>query len=136
MMSGIRGADTKPELAVRKALHARGFRYRLHLSSLPGKSDIVLSRYNAVVLVHGCFWHQHGCTNSKRPKTREAFWNSKLTDNVKRDRLNVDRLRAVGWRVATVWECSIRNAERLNVESLYDSLASWLVGGQGSVVEL
>lgn len=106
-MSRIRGQDTKPEVLLRKALHASGFRYRLHDKRLPGKPDLVLPHYKAVVFVHGCFWHCHpGCKASHVPKTNAAFWESKFSRNVARDARNVNELMALGWRVFTVWECS------------------------------
>jgi DNA mismatch endonuclease, patch repair protein len=107
-MSAIRGRDTKPEMFVRKALHAAGFRYRLHVAELPGRPDVVLTRHKSIVLVHGCFWHHHGCANSVWPKTRAAFWRKKIKGNVVRDRNNRTRLVALGWRVFTVWECDLR----------------------------
>lgn len=107
MMSGIRGKDTKPELAVRRALHRAGYRFRLHRKDLPGCPDIVLPKYRAVIFVHGCFWHGHGCRYFKIPKTRTDFWLDKIMANAKRDRLNAESLRAAGWLVLTVWECDI-----------------------------
>ena len=110
MMAGIRGKDTKPELRLRKALFARGFRYRLHDKSLPGKPDIVLRKHNTVIQVHGCFWHRHeGCRYATIPATRPEFWKKKFADNVARDRRNDVRLRELGWTVVTVWECEIRD---------------------------
>lgn len=109
MMSGIRGKNTKPELAVRQALHRAGFRFRLHRKDLPGKPDIVLPKYRAVIFVHGCFWHGHGCRYFKVPKTRSGFWLDKIMGNAHRDRMSEDALRAKGWSVFTVWECDIRD---------------------------
>lgn len=109
MMSGIRGKDTKPELALRRALHARGFRYRLHDKWLPGKPDLVLPRFRVVIFVHGCFWHRHeGCKYATTPATRPEFWQAKFRENAERDQRNIDALLALGWRVAVVWECEIR----------------------------
>ena len=105
-MSRIRGRDTQPELAVRSALHRAGYRFRLHRKDLPGRPDIVLPKHRTVVFVHGCFWHRHkGCRFAYTPKSRVAFWQKKFDDNVERDRRNVRALRALGWRVVTVWEC-------------------------------
>lgn len=109
MMSGIRGKNTKPEIIVRQALHKAGFRFRLHRKDLPGNPDIVLPRYRAVIFVHGCFWHGHGCRYFKVPKTRTDFWLDKIMANAKRDRQKEDALRATGWTVLTVWECEIRD---------------------------
>ena len=125
MMAGIQGKNTLPELAVRRSLHAAGFRYRLHVASLPGKPDIVLPRYRAVILVHGCFWHRHpGCRFATTPATRPDFWLDKFRQNVMRDRRNHDALIEQGWKVATVWECDIRRGDQL-----LGSLADWIVSG-------
>jgi DNA mismatch endonuclease (patch repair protein) len=106
MMSGIRARDTKPEMVVRRFLHSRGLRYRLHVRALPGQPDIVLPRHRTVVLVHGCFWHQHpGCRFAYRPKSRQDFWEPKLEGNAKRDARNQQQLRDSGWRTLIVWEC-------------------------------
>jgi DNA mismatch endonuclease, patch repair protein len=114
MMSGIRGANTKPELKVRRFLHAAGLRYRLHVKDLPGKPDIVLPRHRAAVFVHGCFWHQHpGCRFAYSPKSNAEFWQKKLSGNVQRDRVKEQLLREAGWRVFTVWECEAANPDRL-----------------------
>jgi len=114
-MSRIRGADTQPELALRSLLHRKGFRFRLHKNSLPGKPDIVLAKYGTVIFVHGCFWHRHeNCKNTTTPSTRPEFWRAKFEGNVRRDAMNEKRLRAEGWRVLTVWECDIeRNPEKV-----------------------
>ena len=106
MMSGIRRRDTKLEVAVRKALHARGFRYRVDVRKLPGCPDIVLPRWRAVIFVHGCFWHAHDCGLCRIPSTRPEFWREKLSANAERDRRNETRLLDAGWRVATIWECT------------------------------
>lgn len=108
MMSGIRGTNTRPELAVRRYLHARGFRYRLHAKDLPGKPDIVLPKYRTVVLVHGCYWHRHeGCRYATTPSTRRDFWLKKFQENVERDRRFRRKLNSLGWRVLVIWECEI-----------------------------
>lgn len=108
MMSRIRGRDTKPEVALRKALFRRGFRYRANDRRLPGSPDIVFPKYGAVVLVHGCYWHRHpGCPKAYTPKSRLEFWQSKFDQNVARDRRNLEELLAAGWRVAIVWECAV-----------------------------
>lgn len=108
-MSGIRGKNTKPEIIVRQALHRAGLRFRLHRKDLPGKPDIVLPKYHAVIFVHGCFWHGHGCRYFKVPKTRTDFWLDKITANARRDRIHEDDLRNAGWSVFIVWECEIRD---------------------------
>ena len=107
-MSRIKGSDTKPEKILRSALHRAGFRFRLHHPKLPGRPDIVLPKYNAVVFVHGCYWHRHaGCPNATTPKTRTEFWQAKFDGTVERDRRNVDELTRLGWHVITVWECEL-----------------------------
>ena len=106
MMSGIRGRNTKPEVMVRRALHAAGLRFRLHRRDLPGVPDIVLPRWRAVVFVHGCFWHRHpGCRYATTPATNRAFWARKLSQNVLRDARQLRALRQLGWRVFVLWEC-------------------------------
>lgn len=114
-MALIKGANTKPELRLRSGLHRAGLRFRVHQRGLPGRPDIVLRRYSAVVFVHGCFWHRHeGCSNSVLPKSRRQFWRDKLTANVVRDRRQVKQLRAAGWRVLVVWECALRTPAELH----------------------
>lgn len=108
MMSGIRGRDTKPEIIVRKYLHAQGLRYRIASKNLPGKPDIVLPKYRTAIFVHGCFWHRHqNCRFTTIPTTNAAFWQAKFTANVARDRLATSQLRKLGWRVMVVWSCSL-----------------------------
>jgi DNA mismatch endonuclease (patch repair protein) len=124
-MSGIRGKNTKPELLIRKALHARGFRYRLHCD-LPGKPDICLPKHRAVILVHGCFWHGHDCHLFKWPGTRPEFWRTKIERNREVDRAAEERLADLGWRVAVVWECALKGRERIRVDRLIDCVAQWL----------
>ncbi|MCC5993947.1 MAG: DNA mismatch endonuclease Vsr [Rhodobacteraceae bacterium] len=112
MMSGIRGKDTRPELALRRALYARGFRYRLHARGIAGRPDLVLKKYRAIIFVHGCFWHRHeGCSLATTPATRSEFWADKFAANVARDRIILDSLLAEDWRVATIWECVLRKPQ-------------------------
>jgi DNA mismatch endonuclease (patch repair protein) len=114
LMARIRSGNTKPEIAVRKLLHALGYRFRLRRRDLPGKPDIVLSRHRLVIFVHGCFWHQHpGCRLASKPKTRQDYWGPKLAGNVRRDRVAQDALRSLGWRVTVVWECDTRDPQTL-----------------------
>lgn len=111
MMGRIRGKNTGPELAVRRYLFRAGLRFRIHPPNVLGKPDLVLPRYRSVVLVHGCFWHRHpGCKFAYTPKSNAAFWKRKFAANVARDRLVVNKLKAAGWRVFTIWECSIHGA--------------------------
>lgn len=126
-MSRIRGSDTKIELLVRKALHARGFRYRLGGAGLPGRPDIVLPRYKAVVFVHGCFWHGHECALFRLPKTRSEFWRSKIQSNQQRDKRVLQQLQQMGWRTKVVWECSLRTATDSALEALVADISDWLV---------
>lgn len=115
VMSRIKSRDTQPERAVRSMLHKLGYRFRLHRADLPGRPDLVLSRYRTVIFVHGCFWHRHkGCRLAYTPKSRVSFWQSKFSLNVVRDRRVRSRLVKLGWRVITVWECELRSAERLS----------------------
>jgi DNA mismatch endonuclease (patch repair protein) len=125
-MSRIRGRDTKPELLLRRGLHARGLRFRLHRKDLPGRPDLVFPRFRAVVFVHGCFWHRHTCPLFKMPATRTAFWRSKINRNVTRDRTALDRLASDQWRVLTVWECALRGPARKPVEAVLDAIVRWL----------
>lgn len=112
-MSRIRGRDTAPENLVRSTLHRAGYRFRLHRRDLPGRPDIVLSKYRTVVFVHGCFWHRHaGCRFAYTPKSRVDFWTAKFHANVERDRRNAFALRRLGWRVVTVWECDAHRPSR------------------------
>lgn len=117
-MSRIRGQDTTPELALRHALHAAGLRYRLHVADLPGKPDLVFPRWGAVVFVHGCFWHQHRhCKIAKVPKTNTDFWKRKFAANEQRDARVARALRAMGWRIAVVWECQLSTKRKLAAAS-------------------
>ena len=107
-MSRIRGKDTKPELLLRSMLHRLGLRYRLHVSGLPGKPDLVLKKYRTVILVNGCYWHRHpGCERATTPDTRREFWLAKFRDTVARDKRNRASLIDMGWQVVTVWECEL-----------------------------
>lgn len=108
MMSGIRGTNTKPELRLRKALHAAGFRFRINVRSLPGTPDIVLPKWNTAIQVHGCYWHRHpGCSKATTPSSNVAFWKEKFETNIKRDSRALADLHDLGWRTAIVWECAI-----------------------------
>ena len=124
-MAGIRGRNTKPEILVRSALHHLGFRFRLHVRELPGKPDIVLPLYDAVIFVHGCFWHGHDCPLFRVPKTREDFWRNKIGRNRANDQKAREALLAAGWRVGVVWECAIRGAGK-DIEAVASRLGKWL----------
>lgn len=131
MMSGIRGRHTKPERRIRAALHAAGFRFRLHVGELPGRPDVVLPKFRAVILVQGCFWHRHkGCPATTNPSSNVEFWHRKFQETVERDARNVTLLRSDGWRIATIWECAVR---RMTDQALADILAGWLTGERRSL---
>lgn len=119
-MSRIKGKDTKPEMLVRKFLHANGYRYKLHDKKLPGKPDIVLPKYRTVIFVHGCFWHGHkNCKYFKIPKTRTKWWTDKINRNKASDEKAVKALKKESWRVVTIWECKLKSAK---VERTLNSL--------------
>ena len=111
-MAAIKSKNTKPEIAVRKNLHALGYRFRLHRKDLPGKPDIVLPKYKTVIFVNGCFWHQHkGCKYSRLPKTNIDFWKRKLEGNTQRDKLKQSKLKDMGWKVINIWECQTKEID-------------------------
>ncbi|MBA0100328.1 very short patch repair endonuclease [Stenotrophomonas indicatrix] len=107
-MSRIRGADTSPELQVRRGLHAMGFRFRLHDRALPGRPDVVMRKYATVIFVQGCYWHAHHCQKGRIPATNTLFWKEKFESNRKRDARSARKLRAMGWHVLHIWECELR----------------------------
>lgn len=123
-MSQISGKDTKPEMMVRKFLHANGFRYRLHVKNLPGIPDLVLPKYNSVIFVHGCFWHAHeGCKYFKLPQTRSDWWKEKLFNNKVRDERHIEKLKEEGWNVIVVWSCELKPQKRnVTLKNLVSSL--------------
>lgn len=125
-MAAISAKNTKPEIIVRKGLHHRGFRYRLHDRALPGTPDIVLKRYRAIIDVRGWFFDGHDCSLFKLPETRREFWRKKIWANVDRDRRNLIEQRDLGWRTAIVWECALRGPGRLDISFLFDQLEEWL----------
>lgn len=129
MMAGIRGKDTRPEMMVRRALHRLGFRFRLHDARLPGRPDIVLPRHRAAVLVHGCFWHGHGCHMFRWPASRAGFWRDKIGRNQSRDAAAFLEMDALGWRQAVIWECALSGRGRLPVDQVADICALWLRDG-------
>lgn len=126
MMAGIRGKNTKPEMIVRRGLHARGFRFRLHSSKLPGKPDLVFRRHEAVIFVNGCFWHGHQCALFKWPSSNREFWAKKIKRNITVDELAHERIRDLGWRVLDIWECSIKGPRRREANLVLDQAARWL----------
>jgi DNA mismatch endonuclease (patch repair protein) len=124
-MSRIRGKDTKPEILVRRGLHAHGFRFRLQDRKLPGRPDIVLPKYGVAIMVNGCFWHGHkGCRYATKPKSNVEFWQTKIQRNQHRDEVTSAHLEALGWHVITIWECELRSPDALQarLESLADEI--------------
>jgi len=114
IMSSVKQRHTKPEMIVRSLLHQLGFRFRLHRKDLPGSPDIVLPKFRTAIFVHGCFWHQHkNCSKSRRPSSNQNYWNTKLDENISRDKRKEKELSKLGWRIATVWQCEIRDLETL-----------------------
>lgn len=126
MMAGIKGKNTKPEIIIRKALHALGYRYRLHNAKLPGKPDLSLPKYKAIIQINGCFWHKHDCHLFKWPSSRKEFWYPKLKRNAEKDIENNKALLSLGFRILTVWECSLKGKEKLPVENVIDRINYWL----------
>jgi DNA mismatch endonuclease, patch repair protein len=126
IMSRVGQRDTGAEMFLRRALHRRGFRYRLYDRKLPGTPDMIFPRFHAVVFVHGCFWHAHGCKFSTMPSTRSEFWAKKFEENRKRDRLNIDSLLADGWRVLVIWECAVKRRRTLDPDEVISSVVDWL----------
>lgn len=115
VMRAVRGKNTGPELKVRRAAHALGYRFRLHRKDLPGSPDLVFPRLKAAIFVHGCFWHGHDCARGARtPKTNEDYWRAKIARNVARDARTSAELEALGWRVETIWECELKDLPSLN----------------------
>lgn len=129
MMRAVRSEDTVPELRVRKVLFRDGFRYRLHCHDLPGSPDLFVLKYGVVVFVNGCFWHQHGCKFTGRPKSNPDFWNDKFTNNVVRDVKTGWKLSLLGFRTATVWECSIKN----DFERTMELLEAFILGDDETI---
>jgi DNA mismatch endonuclease (patch repair protein) len=128
MMSSIRATNTKPEVMLRKGLHSRGIRFRLHDRKLPGKPDLVFPKYNAILLVNGCFWHGHDCHLFKWPSTRDSFWKTKINRNKEVDLRTLDRLQNDGWRTGIVWECAIKGRTKLKSETVISICEKWLRG--------
>lgn len=126
MMAGIRGKDTKPEMLLRRGLHALGFRYRLHVRDLPGKPDLVFPGRRAVLFAHGCFWHGHDCALFVWPKSREEWWRQKIERNRAVDARAMAALAAAGWRVGVVWECALKGRGRKPLPEVIESCAAWL----------
>lgn len=126
MMSGIRGKNTKPEILIRQSLHKLGFRYRLHDRTLPGTPDMVFPKFQAVIFVHGCFWHAHNCRLFKLPSTRPRFWIEKLNGNRERDQKQLIELHARGWRTLVIWECATKRFASMPMDRAVECIANWL----------
>ncbi len=130
MMAGIRNKDTKPEILVRKHLHSLGFRFRLHRRIGKARPDLVLTRWHTCIFVHGCYWHRHeGCKLASKPKSNTAFWKSKFNQNVERDKRNIAELKALGWSVGIIWECSLRDGSFMEqpLVQFITSCNSWVI---------
>jgi DNA mismatch endonuclease (patch repair protein) len=127
-MQAIRHRNTKPEILVRQLLHARGFRFRLNVTKLPGTPDIVLPKYRAVIFVNGCFWHGHDCYLFRLPKIRQDFWETKINANCARDVRARTALLESGWRVLTIWECGVKGRLKIPPDQLSEKITQWLLG--------
>lgn len=128
MMAGIRAKDTGLEMLVRRGLHSRGFRYRLHIRQLPGSPDMVFPGRRSVIFIHGCFWHGHDCPLFRYPASRQEFWSTKIESNRVRDKSAESQLLDDEWRVLTIWECALRGKNKLGVERTLDLATDWLEG--------
>ncbi|WP_339160526.1 very short patch repair endonuclease [Methylobacterium bullatum] len=128
IMRSVHSKNTKPEVALRSALHAKGYRFRLHAKDLPGRPDVVFRKRKACIFVHGCFWHRHGCSKTTSPKSNAAFWNSKFEANVARDARSIELLMQSGWRVLVIWECGI-SRKGISDECI-SHVTEWLGGAE------
>ncbi len=129
IMSGIKSKNTKPELIIRKELFKKDFRFRLHDKSLPGKPDLVLPKYGAVIFVHGCFWHRHNCHLFKWPSNRSVFWKNKINRNSEVDKRNYKQLKKEGWYILTIWECALKGKSKKPLDEVISSTINWLKYG-------
>lgn len=127
IMSSIRGKNTKPEILVRSELHRLGFRFRIHDKNLPGSPDIVLKKYQAVIFIHGCFWHRHQCRNFKWPSSNPEFWRKKINKNWENDMRAIEQLSDLNWRVCIVWECALSGG-KIQVSKVIGQITDWLNG--------
>lgn len=126
MMAAIKSKDTRPELIIRKALFARGYRYRIHDRKIPGKPDLVFRKFNAVIFVNGCFWHGHDCHLFKWPSTRQEFWRDKIQGNIDRDQKNVTTCHNLGLRSLILWECALKGKYKKSLEDVISQITNWL----------
>lgn len=137
MMSGIKGKNTNPEMVVRKALFARGYRYRIHNRKLPGNPDIVLPKYNTAIQINGCFWHGHeDCHLFRIPKTRPEFWEKKISGNKERDNLKSEQLIQLGWRLITIWECALKGSSIDDFQDLVQKIEIFFQSPDCTVLDL
>lgn len=125
-MSRIQGRNTSLEMLLRRGLHARGLRYRLHRKNLPGCPDIVFPKYRVCMFVHGCFWHGHDCKLFRMPTTNVEFWEKKIARNRERDRQAVESLLEMGWQVLVLWECAVRKVGRRNFDEVLDQCINFI----------
>jgi len=125
-MAAIKSHNTKPELLVRKELHRRGFRYSLKNKALPGKPDLVLTKYRVAVFVHGCFWHKHDCRYFKLPKSNTQFWVNKLNSNVERDSEVIGQIIGMGYRVFVIWECAFKGENKEHLDAELQKVLEWV----------
>ena len=132
-MAGIRSKNTRPEIMIRKALFKKGFRYRLHSEALPGKPDLVLPKYRAVIFVNGCFWHGHDCHMFRLPRTRTEFWAAKILRNQQRDIAVRQQLQQAKWRSLTIWECAVRGRGNLGLDQVTFETSAWLLGSAANL---
>lgn len=114
IMASISGKETEPEILVRRFLFRQGFRFRKNVKTIPGKPDILLPKYQAIIFIHGCFWHGHDCKKATRPTSNVEFWNRKIQGNMDRDKQVISDLKKLGWKVLTVWDCELKNKERFD----------------------
>jgi len=135
-MAAIRGRDTRPEKLIRSALHRRGFRFRLHSGIVPGRPDLVLTKYQAAIFVHGCFWHGHECRSFRWPTTRGAFWRGKILGNRRRDKIVRKQVLLSGWRHLTVWECALRGGKADRIDKTAAHVARWLKARSSTRLEI
>ena len=136
VMGRIRGKDTKPELLIRRGLHAQGLRYRLHKTDLPGRPDMAFPKCRAVVFIHGCFWHGHECSLFRWPKTRATFWADKLNRNRQRDQDTLVAMAAAGWRVLVIWECALKGRHRKDLADVLTAAREFVLKGEAPFAEI
>ncbi|MBH51924.1 MAG: very short patch repair endonuclease [Chloroflexi bacterium] len=125
-MAAVKSHNTKPELIIRSALYSAGYRYRLHVKKLPGKPDIVLTRYQSVIFINGCFWHGHSCHLFRWPKTRQEYWKKKIGRNIYNDRKNTELLKS-NWRIGIIWECALRGKSQIPLKNILTQIDDWLI---------